>query len=321
MIVAACQHENRKRFGKTRKGTPRFRCKDCGKTFTESTEVLGGMRIGLSRAEQIIKMICEGMSVSATARITESDPHTVIDLVNYLGERCGAYMAEHVRELPVNDIQADEIWQFVFCKKATAKQWNYVGGCGDSYCFTAIDRTSKLLIAWHFGRRSEEACDAFMAKLDAATTGTFHISTDGFKSYPTKVKKHLGDRVDHGVMQKIYGKNIYNDRGGRYSPARIIGSSRTPMHGTPYQIEQICTSHVERMNGSIRTFVKRMGRLTYAFSKRWDNHRAALALFFMHYNYCRKHRSLKKQTPAMAHWLADHVWTVREMIEAVSSNT
>jgi transposase InsO family protein len=89
------------------------------------------------------------------------------------------------------------------------------------------------------------------------------------------------------------------------------------MHGDAYQQDKICTSHVERLNGSIRLFSKRMSRLTYAFSKRWDNHRAALAVFFCHYNCCRKHKALKGHTPAMAHGLATEVWSVRKMLEIV----
>lgn len=228
-------------------------------------------------------------------------------------------MREHIKGIFVDDIQVDEIWQYVFCKKATAKRLRYVGGCGDSYTFTAIDRQSKLLIAWHMGRRTEQHCDQFVAKLDAATYGHFHISSDGFKSYPTTIKKHLGHRVDHGTMTKVYGRRIDEDL-RTYSPAKIIGAYRTPMHGDVYQQGKICTSHMERMNGSIRTICKRMARLTYCFSKRWDNHRAALALMFCHYNYCRKHSTLKGLTPAMAHNLATKVWSVREMLEAVTSD-
>lgn len=133
--------------------------------------------------------------------------------------------------------------------------------------------------------------------------------------YPT-IRKHFGHRVDHGQMTKIYGRPI-NFPISAYSPARIIGAARTPMHGDVYQQDKICTSHVERMNGSICTFCKRMARLTYCFSKRWDNHRAALALLFCHYNYCRKHKALKGHTPAMAHGLSTEVWTVRKMIETI----
>lgn len=114
-------------------------------------------------------------------------------------------------------------------------------------------------------------------------------------------------------MTKIYGRSITYPI-GTYSPARIMGAARTPMHGSLYQQDQICTSHVERHNGSIRHFMRRMTRLTCAFSKRWGNHRAALAIFFCHYNWCKKHRSLGGHTPAMAHGLADGVWTAKDLL-------
>jgi IS1 family transposase/transposase-like protein len=313
MIVASCQHAKVQKNGKTPKGATRFRCVLCGKSWTDDTATLGGMRIGMDKAAKIIEMLCEGVSASAAARLTGVDVHTVIDLMVYVGERCERFLSESIKNVFVGDVQVDEIWQFVFCKKATAKREKYVGGCGDSFCFTAIDRETKLLIAWHMGRRTEQHCDQFVRKLDAATHGHFHVSTDGFKSYPNTIRRCLQGRVDHGVMVKMYGRRIDDDM-RRYSPAKIVGAARIPMLGTSYR-EQICTSHVERHNGSIRTFCKRMGRLTYCFSKRWDNHRAALAVLFCHYNWCRQHKTLKGHTPAMAHGFADHVWTVRELLE------
>jgi IS1 family transposase/transposase-like protein len=320
VIVATCQHENRKKNGTTKAGTTRYRCKDCGKSWTESTDTLGGMRIGLDRAAKIIQLLCDGLTVSAVARAMDADPHTILDLLTHIGPKCQEYMQENIKGVFADSIQCDEIWQFVFCKRATAQREKYVGGCGDSFCFTAIDRHTKLLVAWHLGRREEKHCDQFIAKLEAATVGHFHISTDGFKSYPGKIKKYLGGRVDHGVIIKIFGRHLDHDF-RTYSPSKIRDVVRIPMHGDTYQHDQICTSHVERMNGSIRNYVKRMGRLTYAFSKRWDNHRAALAVFFAVYNYCRKHKSLKGMTPAMAHGLTTEVWSVRKMLETVVGHT
>jgi len=316
MIVAVCSHENRRTNGKTKAGHTRYRCKDCGKSWTESTATLGGMRIGIDKAAQIVEMLCEGVSVRATARMTGASQDTILDLLVYVGERCQAYMAEHIRDVFVGDIQVDELWSFVLCKAATAKQEKMVGGCGDNYCFTAIDRHTKLLVAWHMGRRTEQHTDIFIDKLTAATNGHFHVSSDGWKSYPHLIKRYLGHRCDHGVMQKVYGRPI-NYPISAYSPARIIGAYRSPRHGDVYQQDKICTSHVERMNGSIRTFCKRMGRLTYCFSKKWDNHRAALGVMFAHYNYCRTHKSLKGLTPAMAHGLTTEVWSARKLIETV----
>jgi IS1 family transposase len=286
--------------------------------FTDSTAMFGGMRIGLDKAAQVIELLCEGMSVRATERVSGVSLPTILELLLYIGGLCEQYMRENIKEVFVGECQIDEIWQYVFCKARTAKEKKYVGGCGDCYCYTALDRTTKLIVTWHVGRRNEPHTDQFISKLAVATHGHFHLSSDGWKSYPTTIKSHLGHRVDHGVMTKVYGRSI-NYPHSAYSPARIIGAYKTPMHGDVYQQDKICTSHVERMNGSIRLFNRRMSRLTYAFSKRWDNHRAALAVMFCHYNYCRKHRALKGLTPAMAHGLATEVWSVRKMLEAVTT--
>jgi transposase-like protein/IS1 family transposase len=314
MIVATCQHENKRTNGTTKAGVVRYRCKDCGKTWSDATPAVGHMRTDLDGAAKIVELLCEGNSVRATARIMKANTRTVLELLVMLGERCETFMAETIKDVFVGDTQVDELWSFVLCKNATAKRDKMVGGCGDNYCYTAIDRQTKLLVTWHMGRRSEQHTDQFIAKLDAATFGHFHISSDGWKSYPNTIKAHLGHRVDHGVLQKVYGKPI-NYPASAYSPARIIGAYKSVRHGDVFQQDKICTSHVERMNGSIRTFNKRMARLTYCFSKKWANHRAALAVFFCHYNWCRKHRSLKGLTPAMAHGISTEVWSVRKMLE------
>ncbi|MFO0790900.1 MAG: IS1 family transposase [Pirellulales bacterium] len=318
MILATCEHKNKRTNGTTKSGATRYRCKDCGKSWTESTATLGGMRIRLDKAAQVIELLCEGTSVSATARISGISKPTILELLVYFGQQCESYMQEHIRGVFVDNVQVDEIWSYVFCKAATAEKKNYVGGCGDVYCFTGIERTTKLIVCWHMGRRNEQHTDAFISKLERATTGHFHLSSDGWKSYPSTIKRNLGHRVDHGVMTKVYGRPI-NYPISAYSPARIIEAHRTPMHGDVYQQDKICTSHVERHNGSIRLFIKRLNRLTYCFSKKWDNHRAALGMFFMHYNYCRKHEALKGHTPAMAHGLATEVWSVRKMLEMVTA--
>lgn len=192
MIAIVCQHENRKKFGKTSSGAPRFRCKDCGKTFTESTSIFDGMRIGIDRAAQIINLLCEGMSVRAVSRITDTHIQTITDLLVLVGERCETFSAQQIRGIQVDDVQCDEIWQFVFCKNATAEQKKYVGGCGDSWCWTAVERNTKLMVTWHMGRRAAEDNDAFMRKLAVATTGRFHLSTDAYGTYEGSVRWNLG---------------------------------------------------------------------------------------------------------------------------------
>lgn len=316
MIVSTCQHARVQKNGKTKSGQTRYRCCLCGKSWTEFTKAFDGMRIGWELATRIIELLCEGMSMSAVARITKTDEQTVTDLLVLVGERCDTWFSEQIKGIHCSDVQCDELWQFVLCKNATAKREKMVGGCGDSYCFTAIERSTKLCIAWHMGRRNEKSTDIFAEKLAAATTGRFDLSTDGWTSYPMAMWRHLGARgVDYGMLVKIFREGGSEDR-RKYSPARIIASKKQRVFGVP-DGKKVCTSHSERLNGSIRCFNKRMARLTYCFSKRWDNHRASLALFFCHYNWCRKHKTLKGQTPAVAHGLTNHVWTVRELIEHV----
>lgn len=208
----------------------------------------------------------------------------------------------------------------MLCKNATAKRLKYVGGCGDCYCYTAIERSTKLVLTWHMGKRNERHTNIFAGKLAEATTGRFHLSTDGWTAYPMAMWEHVGRRCDYGMLVKIFREGTKEDR-RKYSPSKIIGTKKQRVFGIP-EGKRICTSHSERLNGTIRNFCKRMGRLTYCFSKRWDNHRAALGLFFAHYNnWCRKHKSLKGDTPAMAHGIADHRWTVRELLERVLQTT
>jgi IS1 family transposase len=272
----------------------------------------------MDKAAKVVELLCEGMSVSATSRITGTAKGTILGLLVYLGEQCDEYMQNEIKGVHVDDIQCDELWSFVLCKNATAKRLKYVGGCGDCYCFTAIERSTKMIVAWHMGKRNEKHTNTFIEKLANATTARFHLSTDGWTAYPMAVWEHMRDRVDYGMLVKIFREGTSEDR-RKYSPARIIGAKRSRVYGLP-DGKRICTSHVERHNGTVRCFNKRMARLTYCFSKRWANHRAALALLFAHYNFCRNHKALKGETPAMAHGLANHQWTVRELLQNITQN-
>ena len=321
---APCTHDRRKKFGKTSSGEQRYRCCACGKTFTESTDKLAGMRIGMDKAARIIEMLCEGNSVAATARMTDTDPHTILDLLLVTGERCKRFMERKIRGLAVDDVQVDEVYQFVYCKRRTAEkleQTGFGGRCGDSWTFTAVERNTKLVIAWHFGRRYQADADEFCRKLRVATVGHFHLSTDGYQPYVYAVPRSFAGQIDYGMLVKIFGKSQEEGTRG-YNPPRIISARKEVVMGTPDE-SRICTSHTERNNGSMRLFIKRMNRLTYAFSKKWANHEMALALHFCHFNFCRRHKTLSKgkgpTSPAMASKLADHVWTVREMLEAIAA--
>jgi IS1 family transposase/transposase-like protein len=318
MIVSACKHENTKKFGKNRNGTPRVRCTLCGKTWTASPpSLLGNMRISVELAERIIKCLCEGTSVRATSRLMNVNPHTVIDLMLLVGGRCGRYMQETMHDIAVTDVQADEAWQFIYCKQRTAKRDDLGPGVGDSYLFTAFERHTKLVLAWHLGKRDQWNTDYFCQKLRRATAGRFNLSTDGYEPYRSAVVRYLGDRVQYGMLVKIFGKSSAEDQ-RQYSPAKIKAIKKEQVWNL-LEERKICTSHCERNNLNLRTFVRRMTRLSNGFSKKWENHEAMLALYICHYNFCRIHGTLKS-TPAVAGGLENHRWTVRELIERTATH-
>jgi IS1 family transposase len=236
-----------------------------------------------------------------------------MDMLLIAGERCESLLAAKVKSLPVSDVQADEIWGFV--GKKQAKTSGNESHLGDAWCFIAIERRSKIILSFEVGKRTIVTATRFVSKLAEATDPEqrFQLTTDGLNVYPYPVGNILGDRVDYSQLVKIY-KNTTPEDQRRYSPAECIGAVPTPIYGDP-DPALICTSHVERQNGSLRLWCKRLTRLTYAFSKKWAHHRAALAFHFAFYNFCRVHSSIKK-TPAQAAGITDRTWTVADLLTA-----
>lgn len=176
-------------------------------------------------------------------------------------------------------------------------------------------RDSKLVLAWHLGRRTVQHTDAFVEKLERATEGRFQITTDGFAAYPESLHYHLGTRTDYAQLVKQYGYEDTDER--RYSPPSIIGIEKTQVYGDP-KWDEVCTSHVERNNLTMRMQMRRLTRLTNAFSKKWENLRAALGLYFAWYNFCRSHSSLSNATPAMAAGIENRPWNMGDLLEAAA---
>jgi IS1 family transposase len=264
------------------------------------------------KALMCLNLLVEGNSVRSTERITGVHRDTILDLLILVGERCEHLLEERITGLAVRDVQCDEIWGFVGMKQ---KMKNFLGidseELGDAYCFIAIERQTKLILAWHLGQRTRPHTVAFTEKLARATSGSFQISTDGFIPYRDAVVYSLGGQyVDFAQVVKVYGVTREGEQ--RYSPAEVIDCIKTPIFGDP-DPARICTSHIERQNLTVRMSMRRMTRLTNAFSKKWLNHKAAYALYFAHYNFCRVHSSLRV-TPAMEAGITDHIWRLSELL-------
>jgi len=287
-MIAFCKHDERKKHGKDRNGNQRFRCRDCGTTFAETTpKPLGGMRISMKDAELAINLLLEGMSIRATERITKLHRDTICDLILIVGDNCQRLLDEKLTGIEVKDVQIDEIWSFVGCKAKTASARNYGPEMGDSWTFIAIERTTKLVIAHQVGDRGSTTCCTLLQKLADYTVGRFQLSTDGLATYRLNVPFMLRDRVDFGQLVKNYSSSQTTTR---YSPATIIGAEKKTRFGNPDH-DRICTSHVERLNLTLRMNMRRFTRLTNAHSKSLKHHEAMQAIFFAWYNFCRKHET------------------------------
>ena len=304
------------KHGRDRNGRQRWKCKPCRKTWTEPYErLLGEMRVPEEKALLALNLLCEGSSIRSTERLTGLHRDTVMKLLVRVGEGCERFLEERIRDVPVEDVQCDEIWGFVEMKERTkvGKGLDSVL-IGDAYCFVGLERDSKLVLAWHLGRRTVQHTDAFVEKLDRATAGRFQLSTDGFAAYPDSISYHLGTRTDYAVLIKKYGSEEKSER--RYSPPRIIGIDVNTIHGEP-EPGRICTSHVERSNLTMRMSLRRLTRLTNAFSRKWENLRAALALYFAWYNFCRMHSSIR-MTPAIKAGIANRPWSMKDLVAATT---
>ena len=304
-----------KKSGKDRKGNQRYRCNQCKRRFQEErAALLGNMYLPEDKVLLCLSLLLEGNSIRSIERITGVTKQTLLNLLVLAGERCDEVMKHRIKGVAVRDVEADEIWAFVGMKKMTKLYKEVIDPkVGDAYTFVGIERNTKLILAWHLGDRDTPNTEAFTEKLSRATSGFFQLTTDGMPAYPDAISYSLGTRVDFAQLIKVYA---HGDREGeqKYSPPEVVETVTKPIIGNP-DPRRICTSIVERSNLSIRTSIRRLTRLTNGFSKKWDNLKAALALYFAYYNFCRIHSSIRC-TPAMESGLTSHVWTLRELLAA-----
>lgn len=303
-----------KRKGRNRKGNQRYQCRQCSKWFQEPREDhLDGMYLPIEKAEMVLRLLLEGNSVSSVERATEVHHTTVLKLLLLVGEKCERIMADKVRNVKVRGVECDEVWSFVGKKQKRVRPQDS-GLLGDAYVFVGIERHSKLVLNITMGKRDQATTDVFVEGLRHATARTpFQVTTDGFAPYRSAITTTLHDRLT-GFAQLIKVYRASQEGEARYSPAEVASVEVVPVYGQP-DPERICTSIVERSNLSLRMGLRRFTRLTNGFSKSFNHHWAAVVLWYTWYNFGRVHKSLR-MTPAMAAGISDHIWNVRELLEA-----
>lgn len=237
--------------------------------------------------------------------------NTVVKLLAEIGRACEEYQARTLRNLPCKRVQCDEIWSFVYAKQKnvpTNKHGQF--GYGDVWTWTALCADTKLICTWKIGTRGASTAYALMYDLAARLKNRIQLTTDGHRAYADAVESAFGSEIDYAMLVKLYGNDRESET--RYSPPECIGCQRAALSGNPNP-KHISTSYVERQNLTMRMQMRRFTRLTNAFSKKIDNLAAAVALHFMHYNFCRVHQTLRV-TPAMEAGIADHVWSIEEIV-------
>lgn len=270
----------------------------------------------LSRDQQIQIIACltEGQSIRATERITGIHRDTIMRLGERVGRGCAELHDRMMVGVRTGRLELDEIWGYVG-KKQKRVERHEISHKGDQYTFIGMSASAKAIIAYRTGKRDMENTDLFVQDLRQRVIGAPEISTDGFHPYKVAIRDAFNGKASHGVIVKTYSVTnlAVKDAARRYSPAEVVSVSREVESGMPLYIS---TSYVERQNLTLRMTQKRFARLTNGFSKKLTHHAAAVSLYVSHYNLCRVHEALRT-TPAVALGIADRVWTIGDLIDAV----
>ena len=274
-------------------------------------------KLDITTRTLILRCLVEGMSIRSTARTADVSKNTVTKLLIDAGKACAAYQDQALCDLPCVRIQVDEIWSFIYAKeKNVARAKAAPPEAGDVWTWTAICADTKLVPSWRVGDRSGETAIEFMDDLRPRLASRVQLTSDGHKSYLEAVEGAFGGDVDYAQLIKLYGSTGGEGNEKRYSPAECTGIRKRRIEGSP-DPAHVSTSYAERNNLTMRMSMRRFTRLTNAFSKKIENHAHSVALHFMHYNFCRQHKSLGGISPAMAAGVTDRLWDIEDIVRLV----
>jgi IS1 family transposase len=274
-------------------------------------------RLSTEQRKRIVSALVEGNSIRATCRMTGASKATVMKLLLDLGTMCSAYQDRALRDLDCKRLEIDEIWTFVYAKKKNVPaELQGQRGIGDVWTWVALDAETKLVPSYLVGERNADDAVAFVADLASRMRHRVQVSSDGHHLALLAMRNVFRGDVDYATVWKQFAnaskRPPWLDPETRYSPGQCIGLRKDRIAGDP-DMDKASTSYVERQNLTMRMGMRRFTRLTNAFSKKVENHAAAVALHFAYYNLCRVHKTLGT-TPAVAAGVADHVWTLGDLI-------
>jgi IS1 family transposase len=269
-------------------------------------------KLAIEKKVSVISMLAEGNSIRSIERITNINQNTIMSLNRRVGDACKRIMDEKMRGLNCKNVEIDEIWGFIGAKRKNAQR---AGVYGDVWTFIALDSDSKLIPSFIVGKRDAYHSKMFMDDLASRLAMRVQISSDSLATYPDAFERSFGTEADYGQIVKTFSVTPLGSAAAavRYSPAEVVKVERTVVSGTP-DVTRITTSHVEKQNHTLRMHCRRLTRLTNAFSKKFENFEAAVALNFAYYNFVKTHKAIR-MTPAMAAGVEKSHWTVAELVE------
>lgn len=261
----------------------------------------------------VIGALAEGSSIRSIERITGIHRDTIMRLGVKVGQGCTALMDAKMVDLSCNRLEVDEIWGFVGKKDRNVKMGDSME-VGSVWTWCAIDAETKLVPAFKVGQRNKATATEFLQDVSGRMKNRVQLSTDGFHGYAQAVAASFGKDVDYGQIVKVYGTYAFGER--RYSTSGVLASEKSIQTGNP-NVDLISTSYIERLNATTRLHMRRLTRLTHAFSKKHENFTAAVGLHFAYYNFVRRHNTLRC-TPAMAAGVSGTQWSVGDLLEATA---
>jgi len=263
----------------------------------------------------VIAALAEGSSIRSIERMTGIHRDTVMRLGVRIGKNCELLLDSKMQDLGCRYLQFDEVWGFIG-KKERHCSIDDDPEMGDVWTYCAIDPETKIVPAFKCGKRTLAMTTEFVNDVAGRMRNRVQISTDALRGYVEAIEQSFGADVDYGQIVKVYAHDAAQHPERKYSAPSFASAYRRPITGNP-EISDISTSHVERLNATTRLHVKRLSRLTLAFSKKLENFKAAVGLHFAYYNFVRRHATLRC-TPAMAAGIEKDFWTVGQLVEAVS---
>jgi len=268
--------------------------------------------LSLEQQARVISALVEGNSIRSTERLMNIHRDTIMRLGVKVGDACRNLHHALMHDLQVGVIELDEQWAYLGCKQKNVKPGD-APERGDVWLFAALAANQKAVLSFVVGKRTSENAYALAADLRSRLVTRPQITSDGYAPYINAIDVAFGVDVDFAQLVKTYQAPAGDDAAHRYSPSAIRSIEKTVIRGRPDE-SKISTSYIERFNLTTRMALRRFTRLTNGFSKKLENHRAAISLHIAHYNVCRIHETLRT-TPAMALGVTDHVWTIGELIE------